>query len=1100
MRKVCSFAVGLLVFAAGVVAAPAGSGLRFNRDIRPILSENCFACHGPDSAHRKAGLRLDRTDGLFGRHEHGFAVVPGKPAESLLYTHVTASDPEERMPPVKSGKKLTEAEQRLLTRWIEEGAQWEPLWSFVAPVRGEPPAVKDKAWCHNPIDRFVLARLEAEGLSPNPEADRRALIRRVTFDLTGLPPTPPEVDAFVSDTSPNAYEKVVDRLLASPRYGEHEARYWLDAARYGDTHGIHIDNYREIWPYRDWVIAAFNRNEPFDQFTIDQLAGDLLAHPSLEQQVATGFNRCNITTSEGGSIPEEVAVMYAKDRVETTSAVWLGLTTGCAVCHDHKFDPIAQKEFYQLTAFFRNTTQKPLDGNVKDTPPNLVVPRPEERAKWEQLAGELKNVEDARKKLQAQAGKPFAAWLKGPEAKSLHQPLDPKDERLVVGLDDGTGKKVAAWADGKERSLDLPENFKWGKGPLKDKSAALEFGPRASLTVPDAGDLDADKPFSLGGWVYLPKQEGSYVVASKFDDKAKGQKPGWVLEVDNRLPSFRLVGTSPGQSLQVRANNSLRLKGGTWAHVFVTYDGSGSHDGLTLFVDGKPQYGEEVDEKTLKESTRNAGPLRLGSDGKRDLHGGALQDFRIYARELNEEEVAVVFRWNELRAALARPDGKMTGPERADLQQLYLLRYDEPYRKTVDRQSDVEQAQRVIRRHSPITLVMLEKPNSEPTAHVLFRGQYDQPKEEVHAETPAFLPPMTADQPHNRLGLARWLVDPANPLTARVVINRYWQQLFGEGLVRTPGDFGIMGENPTHPLLLDWLACEFRDGSTSSPQVGSTGLPQVGSTGLPQVGSTGSTQVGSTGAHAWDVKHMLKLMVMSAAYRQSAVTTAEKLQKDPDNRLLSRGPRYRLDAEELRDAALAASGLLVEKIGGPSVRPYQPPGVWEAVAMFGSNTRFYKPDTGENLYRRSLYTFWKRSAPPASMDIFNAPSRETCVVKRERTDTPLQALVAMNDPQWVEAARVLATRALRESPPATDSRLDFITTRVIARPLEPSEREICRRSLQDFADLYRAHPEEAKKLIATGDSKPDVSLPPAELATWALLASQIMNLDEALNK
>jgi hypothetical protein len=426
------------------------------------------------------------------------------------------------------------------------------------------------------------------------------------------------------------------------------------------------------------------------------------------------------------------------------------------------------------------------------------------------------------------------------------------------------------------------------------------------------------------------------------------------------------------------------------------------------------------------------------------------------------DEVAAVDHWPEIRATLARVNGKLSEAERKDLENIFLVRFDIDYRKVAAELDQAEHDEQAIRRRSPVASVMVERPNSMPKAHVLFRGQYDQPKEEVLAGTPAFLPPIPAGAPHNRLGLAEWIVAKDNPLTARVTINRYWQQLFGEGIVRTPGDFGIMGENPTHPALLDWLACEFQQD--------------------------------------WDIKRMLKLMVMSSTYRQAAVVTPEKLQKDSDNRLLSRGPRFRLDAEELRDGALAESGLLVEKIGGPSVKPYQPPGVWEAVAMYGSNTRFYKQDTGEDLYRRSLYTFWKRSAPPASMDIFNAPSREVCTVHRERTDTPLQALVAMNDPQWVEAARVLATRAIRVAPPDADKRLDFITDRVLARTFDPRERAICKQSLADFNQMYHEHPDDAKKLIAAGDSKPDASIPPAELASWTMLASQIMNLDEALNK
>ncbi|HEY2587873.1 MAG TPA: DUF1553 domain-containing protein [Tepidisphaeraceae bacterium] len=1067
-------------FASAVLVGTARSqDIRFNRDIRPILSENCFACHGPDSGHRKAGLRLDMKGGLFDRREHGFAIVPGKPGESLIVRHITASDPDELMPPPKSGKKLSAAQKSLFTKWIEQGADWEPLWSFVAPTRPALPVVGNEQWCRNPIDRFVLARLEAAGLQPAPEADRSSLIRRVTFDLTGLPPKADDVEAFVDDPSPDAYEKVVDRLLASPQYGEHRARYWLDAARYADTHGIHNDNYVELWPYRDWVIEAFNRNEPFDQFVVEQIAGDLLPHPTLDQQVATGFHRCTITTGELGSIDDEVLAMYARERAETTGQVFMGLTVGCAVCHDHKFDPIRQKDFYELTAFFRNTPQPALDGNLKDTPPVIVVPSEADRPRWAQeqkTVAELSRRVDETKR---QVAASFANWAKSDGAGAISEPIDPADECLALPLDAGDGDRAAFTLDGREDSVPLPNVITWGTGPAGNN--AIHFGANEGVQIPGAGDVDADRPLSIGLWVLAPKDQSNHVLAGKIDAGPK-HPGGWVLEIDKGIATFKLSADGSEKPLQARAAAGAKVAAGKWAHVLVTYDGSRRSDGLALFVDGKPQPSRPGENVVLKGSTHSDAPLRIGSDGKRGLNGGAVHDVRIYRRALLPEEVAAVHRWPELRNALVRVGGKLSDAERKDFENLYLVRFDSDYRKLAVDLNRVRRDEEAIRQRSPVAAVMVERPNSVPKAHVLFRGQYDQPKEEVIADTPAFLPPLPKGAPHNRLGLAEWIVAKDNPLTARVTVNRFWQEVFGEGIVRTPGDFGIMGENPSHPQLLDWLACEFRDGSTGSPQAGSTGSPQAAA------------------AQAWDVKHMLKLMVMSATYRQAAVTTPQKLQKDPDNRLLSRGPRFRLDAEELRDAVLAESGLLVEKIGGPSVKPYQPPGVWEAVAMYGSNTRFYKQDSGEGLYRRSMYWFWKRSAPPASLDIFNAPSRETCTIKRERTDTPLQALVAMNDPQWVEAARALATRALRDVPSDTDKRLDFITDRVLARTFDPREREICKRSLRNFTLTYEQQPEEATKLIATGESKPDASLPAAELASWTMLASQIMNLDEALNK
>jgi len=1098
MPGIRSLAVGLLSLAlfsfpargadAVPAPAPAASTIQFNRDVRPILSENCYYCHGPDSAHRKEGLRLDRKEGLFGPREHGPAVAPDKPGDSQLFKHVTSTDPDERMPPAKTGKTLSDAQKQMLRRWIEQGATWEQQWSLVPPSRPALPQVKNAKWARNPIDAFVLARLEADGLEPAPQADRPTLIRRVSLDLIGLAPTPAEVEAFVNDKSADAYAKVVDRLLASPRYGEHRARYWLDAARYGDTHGIHNDNYVELWPYRDWVINAFNHNEPFDQFTIDQIAGDLIPHHTLDQEIATGFHRCNATTGELGSIDDEVLAMYARDRAQTTGAVWLGLTVGCAVCHDHKFDPISQKEFYQLTAFFRNTPQPALDGNLKDTPPVVVVPGEKDRPLWEAAQKSVAEMEPRREKLKKEASAAFAAWLKA-DARSLGEPLDPAGQHLSLPLDAGDGERVAMRIDGCDESAALSAGLTWGDGPHGDN--AIHFGPKASLQL-DAAGFDASHAFSLGAWVFVPKADGKFAVASQLDPKAKGA--GWVLDIENRALGLRLIGADPRKPLQARAAKP-RLQAGKWSHVFATYDGSGGADGVVLYINGKPQYNEAAGEAVIAGTTDPAIPLRIGSDGARDFNGGAVGDFRIYSRALVPEEVRAVAKWAGLQKALARVDAKLTGPQRDELLNLYLVRFDEPYRQTSIALAKAQADERIIRRRSPIALVMAEKPNSVPTAHVLFRGQYDQPREEVHAATPAALNPFPKGAPHNRLGLAQWLVDPANPLTARVTINRMWQEIFGQGIVRTTGDFGIMGENPSHPQLLDWLAVEFMN-----PSIVADGMADDAPAGGRVAASQDSSKPAGHHLKAWDIKRMLRLIVTSATYRQSASASPEKLARDLDNRLMSRGPRFRMDAEELRDYALAAGGLLSPRIGGASVRPYQPPGVWEAVAMSGSNTRFYKQDAGESLYRRSLYTFWKRSAPPASMDIFNAPSRIECTVRRERTDTPLQALVTMNDPQWVEAARCLAQRAMKEAGNDFDHRLDFITMHVISREFDLNERSICRASLDGFLKTYRADAAAAKSLIATGDSTPDATVPPADLAAWTLLASQVMNTDEALNK
>jgi len=1038
---------------------PAAGKIRFNRDIRPILSENCFSCHGPDSANRKAGLRFDREGGLFEAREDGPPVEKGKPLASPLYQRIVSTEKRELMPPANSHKKLTAAQKELIRQWIEQGAPWEPHWSFIAVTRPPLPEVANPGWVKNAIDRFILDGLKPAGLQPAPEADRSTLVRRVSLDLTGLPPTPAEVAAAMNDPVPDWYEKVVDRLLASQHYGEHRARYWLDAARYADTHGLHFDNYREMWPYRDWVINAFNKNMPFDRFTIEQLAGDLLPDRTIEQQVASGFHRCNITTNEGGVIQAEVDAMYARDRVETTSTVWLGLTTGCASCHDHKFDPVTAKEFYQLAAFFKNTTQSVMDGNIPDSPPVIVVPRPEDRERWFALQKQNADLVAARTKRQNDAQPAFKQWLEAGEAKAITEPADAKDLQLTLPLHEGAGQRVTATKDGQPLEIALDGSVKWGAG--SGQSKALHLTGKAALALSDVGDFAADQPFTVSAWVFLPPKEEGYVVLSKRDVTGKSSR-GWAIEINNRIATARITGDTDADRLEARGTGSNRLPPGKWSHLLVTYDGSQKSRGLLLYINGKAQP-PVPQQTTLKGDPRNAAPLRIGFDGKRGFPGGAVHDVRVYGRALRADEALLVARWDSLHRLLAKEVKALTAPERQQLFTLYLQLKDEAYDQLSDQLAEVEQEQAAIKGRSAVTHVMQERPGSMPKARILFRGQYDQPRDEVNADVPAAVGKFPADAPRNRLGLAQWLMAADNPLTARVTVNRFWQEVFGTGIVKTSEDFGIMGENPSHFELLDWLAVDFRESG-------------------------------------WDVKRFYRQLVTSATYRQAALTTPEKLKADPNNRLLSRGPRFRLDAEVLRDATLAASGLLSRKVGGPSVRPYQPTGIWETVAMSGSNTRFYKPDQGEGLYRRSLYTFWKRAAPPSAMDIFNAPSRENCTVRRERTNTPLQALVTMNDPQFVEAARHLAQRAILEVPNDPQARLDFVTLSVLGRPFEPKEREICKVALDRFQSSFAAKPQDAQKLIQTGESKPDGKVNPVELAAWTMLASQIINLDEALNK
>ena len=1023
-----------VLFAATAIAqTPA---IDFQREIRPVLAENCFQCHGPDAAARMANLRLDLKETA------SVVIVPGKPEASHLYQRISAPDVARRMPPQASHRSLTPAQIAKVKLWIEQGAPWKEHWAYRAPVKAAPPAVRNAVWARTPMDRFVLAKLEAKGLAPAPQADRRTLIRRVALDLTGLPPTPAELDAYLKDLSPSAYESMVDRYLASPHYGEHRARYWLDAARYADTHGIHMDNYREIWPFRDWVIDAYNRNMPYNRFGTEQLAGDLLPNATLDQRVATGFIRCGVTTNEAGIIEDEYAEIYAKDRAETVSAVFLGLTTGCATCHDHKFDPITQKDFYSLGAFFRNTTQRVMDDNAPDTPPVVVVPRPEDRDAWNKTTLRLTAVRTDMETVSASSDSAFRRWLQARVKTTVKTPFEDKAELFAADL--------ASLAKGND-------NLKSGESNVAGRQA-VHFMKNEGVKLDDAPKLDAEKPFSIGVAFYFPKAEQGYTIAahtSTLNQKTRG----WTLDVGARVPVFRMSGDS-GRAIEIRAAHLQQLQQGSWNHIAVSYDGSRQQSGLSLYVNGRavPTQGRGNQNVDFTGDIAVDAPLLLG----KSLEGGAVSDFRIFNRAIGESEARLLSEWLGIQTALATDSPQLTDAARDALRTYFLVGQYEPYRKLAAEQNELNLQAKAIARRGFVSLVMEERTDAQPTAWILYRGAYDQRRDKVDAGTPAILPPMTSAMPRNRLGLAEWLFTGDHPLTARVAVNRMWQEIFGAGIVKTPEDFGSQGEPPSNPELLDWLAVDFRE-------------------------------------HGWDMKRFYKQILMSAVYRQSAITTPAKLEQDPENRLLSRGPRFRLDGELVRDYALAASGLLSPQIGGPSVKPYQPEGVWEAVAMDGSNTRYYKQDQGDAIYRRSLYTFWKRSAPPAGMDIYNAPTREQCTVRRERTDTPLQALVTMNDVQFVEAARELAGRAM-QSTADWDTRLDYVSTRLLVRPLSPRERTIAKASYDKFRIYYAAHESDAKTFLNTGERRPDPALPQSDYAAMSMLTSQLFNLDEALNK
>ncbi len=1025
------------------------TAIEFNRDIRPILSAACLSCHGPDSAARQADLRLDQREVAI---EHA-AIVPGDPDDSELIRRILSDNADEQMPPVESKKSLTDAQKQLLVRWIREGAAYQPHWSLILPQRPAVPKVGNSWWGRNPIDGFIAARLEAAGLSPAPEADRRTLARRLSLDLTGLPPTPEMVEAFVNDSAPDAYERLVDRLLDSPRWGEHRGRYWLDAARYADTHGIHFDNYREIWSYRDWVIKAFNRNLPYDEFTIENLAGDLLPNATLEQKVGSGFNRCNITTNEGGAIAEEYLVLYARDRVETTSQVWMGLTAGCAVCHDHKFDPLTQREFYQMAAFFNNTTQNAMDGNIKDTPPVIVVPREEDETRWAELAAVMPRAKQWMDNRRRDARPDFDAWLAQakPDDVAVEEPT--ADLELAVPLNEG-GTTVGYELRGQHAEASLPPTAEWRPGRLDPHAAYLNQG--AILEVAGAGDFENNQSFSYSAWVKLPANDGSGAILARMNED-QGSR-GWDLWVEARRIGTHIIHKWPTNAVKVITRDQLPAD--QWMHVTVVYDGSSKAAGVQIYVNGMAQP-MSVQANSLSATIRNDVPLKIGQRHKSSpLSGATIQDVRVYARQLAEGEVKSLAN-SALFTVVAMPPEKRSQTEVDALYEWWLTSRDESFQKLSQDFAALARESDGIKARGTVAHVMQEKPDAA-VAFVLNRGEYDQRKEQVSPDTPAMLPAFPADLPRNRLGFAKWLLQAEHPLTARVAVNRFWSEVFGTGLVKTAGDFGVSGELPSHPELLDWLAVEFRESG-------------------------------------WDVKRLFKLIVTSAAYRQGAMITPAKLERDPDNRLLSRGPRFRMDAEMVRDYALATSGLLSEKIGGPSVKPYQPPGVWEAVAMIGSNTRDYKQDAGEALYRRSMYTLWKLAAPPASREILNATAREVCTLCRERTNTPIQALVTLNDPQFVEAARHLAERAI-EANSDDDARIQFIAELLLARRLRLEEIDIVRGSLEKLKNHYAVAEVDAAKLIDVGDSPVEKSIPLAELAAWTMVTNELLNLDEVLNK
>jgi mono/diheme cytochrome c family protein len=1090
--------IGLVVptLAVNQLAAADPPGIDFSRDIRPILSDHCFACHGPDEGKLEAELRLDTRDGLFRESDDMRVVVPGEPKRSEMFRRISSTDPDEHMPPAKFGRPLKPEQIELIRRWIDSGAEWKQHWSFVVPQRAADPNVSQPDWASNSIDHFILARLDREGLQPSPKTDRRTLLRRVTRDLTGLPPTPEEIDAFLADRSPKAYENVVDQLLKSPRYAERMAIRWLDYARYADTSGYQSDGPRDMWRWRDWVINAFHNNKPFDEFTIEQLAGDLLSvKPALDAdfetqqqwrnlRIATAFNRNHRGNAEGGIVPEEFQVEYVVDRVDTTFAVWQGLTMGCARCHSHKYDPISQDEYYSAFAYFNNIPENGRAMKEGNSPPWMRAPTDGQLHEIRRSESQLQRVNKQTLKIvnDRLSKVNYRRWR---QAIGQHLSANKLNDLTITNglvahfaLDGSLDNTALKQSDKKDERADPAAKIVESSGEPFAKGRhgrALHCDGERFAELGDVAKFGYMERFSLGARVFLERHSSGTIV-SRMEHVDRGA--GYNLHVtDSGTVQLNLVKRWLDDSLRVESVKPLPV--GRWVHVFATYDGSrvsgwdnssdlSIHDapdwqqrvGITIYFDG-----EEVAKKAnldgINQTFANDEPLRIGS-GMTRFHG-LIDDVRIYNRHLVRDEVNVLAAEKtiaELHEHFDDPINDALFDTPGGWKYRYFGNYlAGPPDEVALFRKQRSLIQKVQEWHTSVPRLMIMEELAQPRdTHVLIRGQYDKPGALVEAGVPSALPPLPEDAPPNRLGFASWLVSGDNPLTARVTVNRFWRDIFGTGLVKTAEDFGVQGARPSHPQLLDWLAVEFVESG-------------------------------------WDVKHVIKTIVMSSTYRQSSRATKELHSRDPVNRLLARGPRYRLPAEMIRDQALHVSGLLTDKLGGPSVRPYQPAGLWEEIAT----DKVYELSKGPDLYRRSIYTYWKRTVSPPMMSNFDASGREACQIGMTRTNTPLQALNLLNDVTFVEAARVLAQSLL-----AIDSkdseRLESAYVRILGRPPAEVESLILLASLTEYRKNFEQNAEAASLLIATGESQQVDGLSHSELAAWTTVCSTILNLDEAVTR
>ena len=1018
----------LLIFASVVAAMTpevlhAQNQISFNRDVLPVLSDRCFLCHGPDEATREAELRFDIEGAV-----SDDVIAPGNPEKSEFFHRITSDDPDVRMPPTDSKLALTQGEINILGQWIKEGAKWQQHWSFIPPQKTALPKVSDGNWYRNEIDHFILASQEENGLSPASETTKERLIRRLSFDLTGLPPSLTEIDEFLDDKQPGAVERVVDRLLKSSAYGERMATDWLDAARYSDTYGYQVDRDRFVWPWRDWVVRAFNRNMPYDQFITEQLAGDLLPNATDDQILATTFNRLHPQKVEGGSVPEEFRIEYVADRTQTFATAFLGLTMECCRCHDHKYDPLSQKEYYQLSAFFDNIAEAGLYSYFTPSVPTPTLVMADEATK-SKIAAERQAIEKVEQALTEHADskaarQAFEAWLK----------MGPKLETLIPG-------QVA--------HLDFEGDQSGG-----NKSVEGKFGKALELSGDDAvglmvGNFRRFEPFSVSLWMNTPDVKERAVVFHRSRAWTDAGSRGYQLLIEDGRLSASLIHFWPGNAIRIRTKSQLPIK--QWHHVVVTWDGSSRANGLSIYVNGKLADCDVVRDNLYKNITGGGGDnIAIGERFRdRGFTNGLVDEFKVFDRQLTRIEVAQLLDGKSLGDALKRSSA---ASDIKSLYDYYLATVNAEYRKKLTTLREKRKELNGVADGLSEIMVMREEPTRRET-FLLNRGAYDARTEKVIPETPGVLTALPEGAVRNRLGLAKWLTQSEHPLAARVVVNRIWQMVFGQGLVRTPEDFGRQGQPPTHPELLDWLAVDFVE-------------------------------------HGWDVKRLLKQIVLSATYRQSSTPSNDSFAKDPQNLLVSWSPTFRLPAEMLRDNALAASGLLVRKIGGAPAKPYEVEVSFKPV----------KPDKGEGLYRRSLYTYWKRTGPAPVMMTLDASKRDVCRVRRERTSTPLETFVLMNGPQFVEAARVLSETIVKEHADDEAAALTELFRTLTGRPPTDDELTILTELHAQQLDYFVSNPGKAAEYLKTGQRVADEKLDANRLAALSTVANALFSFDEVVNR